>query len=128
MISTCSLELLAIGFPVRHRGAQGLDLAGMVAAADTKDHPAAGQDVGGHKALGETQRVTHRRDGEGACRSSGFRHMGEMHGRHQIIWDARSPRAGSGARRATRCQSRVRPIFLAIASDFARKLPSRSCE
>ena len=67
MISTCSLEQLAIGFPVQHRDAKGLGLADMAAAADTKDHPAAGQDVGGDKVLGETQRVPPRRDGEGAA-------------------------------------------------------------
>ena len=43
------LEQLATGFLVQHRRAEGLDLAGMVAAADAEDRPAAGQDVGGRK-------------------------------------------------------------------------------
>ena len=47
------LEQLAIGFLVQHRGAEGLDLAGMVAAADAEDRPAAGQDIGDREILGE---------------------------------------------------------------------------
>ena len=59
------LEQLATGFLVQHRRAEGLDLAGMVAAADAEDRPAAGQDVGGRKVLGQAQRMPHRRDVEG---------------------------------------------------------------
>ena len=59
------LEQLATGFLVQHRRAEGLDLAGMVAAADAEDRPAAGQDVGGRKILGQAQRMPHRRDVEG---------------------------------------------------------------
>ena len=50
------LEQLAVGVGVEHRRAEGLDLAGVVAAADAEDGAALGQDVGGGEVLGQAQR------------------------------------------------------------------------
>ena len=40
------LEQFAVDLLVEQRRAERLDLAGVIAARDTKDNPAAGQDVG----------------------------------------------------------------------------------
>src|SRR5712672_2794484 len=47
------LEHLAVGVLVEQRRPEGLDLAGVVAAPDSEDHPAAGKDVGHRIVLGE---------------------------------------------------------------------------
>ena len=68
MISRIACSQLAIGFLVQHRGAEGLDLAGMVAAAHTEDDPPAGEDVGGRKVFRQPEGVPHRRDVEAAAK------------------------------------------------------------
>jgi hypothetical protein len=60
------LEHLAVGILVDEWRAEGLDLAGVVAAPDTEDDPPAGQDVGHRVILGEAQRMPHRHDVEAA--------------------------------------------------------------
>ena len=60
----------------------------MVAAADAKDRPALGQDVGSRKILGQAQRVPHRRDVKGAADLQVFGHMSEVHSKHQVVGDA----------------------------------------
>ena len=67
MISTCSSSSWRLASRFSSGAPKVSTSRGMAAAADTKDHPAAGQDVGGHKVLAETQPVTPRRDGEGAA-------------------------------------------------------------
>ena len=49
------LEERPVGRLVGERGAEGLDLTGVVAAADAEDDPAAGQDVDGGEVLGQPQ-------------------------------------------------------------------------
>jgi hypothetical protein len=61
------LEHLTVGGLVEQRRTKGLDLAGVIAAPDAKDHPPAGQDVGHRVILGKTQRVPHRHDVEAAA-------------------------------------------------------------
>ena len=51
------LEQRAVGVLVLHRGAEHLDLAGVVAAPDAEDHPPFGEDVGRGVVLGEADRV-----------------------------------------------------------------------
>ena len=85
------LEQLAVGLGVEHRGAEGLDLAGVVAAAHAEDHPAARQDVGGGEVLGQAQGVPHRRDVERAADADPRRHVGQMHRRHEDVRQALVP-------------------------------------
>ena len=61
------LEELAVGVLVEHRRPERLDLAGVVAAPDAEDDPAAGQPVGGGVVLGHPERMPHRRDVEAAA-------------------------------------------------------------
>ena len=61
------LEDRAVGVGVEQRGAQGLNLAGVVAAPDAHDHAAIGDDVGHRVILGEPDRVPHRQDIETAA-------------------------------------------------------------
>jgi len=58
------LEQFPVGVCVAHRGAKGLDFAGMVATPHPEDHPALGQDVGHREVLGQPQRMPHRGDVE----------------------------------------------------------------
>jgi hypothetical protein len=51
-------------FLIHQRQAGGLDFARVVAAADAKDDPLAGQDIGHRVILGQPQRVPHRHDAE----------------------------------------------------------------
>ncbi len=60
-------EDLAVGVLVGQRRAEGLDLAGVIAAGDAKDHPPAAEDVGHRVVFGEAQRVPHRHDVEAAA-------------------------------------------------------------
>jgi hypothetical protein len=60
------LEHFAVGVLVDQRRAEGLNLAGVVAAPDTENDPPAGQDVDHRVILGEPQRVPHRHDVEAA--------------------------------------------------------------
>ena len=60
-------EEFAIGRLVEQRRAEGLDLAGMVAAPDAKGDASAAQDVGGGVILGQPQRMPHRGDVEAAA-------------------------------------------------------------
>ena len=61
------LEQLAVGGLVEQRRAEGLDLAGMVAAPDAKGDAPAGQDVGRRIVFRQPQRVPHRGDVEAAA-------------------------------------------------------------
>ncbi len=61
------LEQLAIGVGVDQRRAEGLHLAGVIAAADAHDDAAIGDDVGHGIVLGQADRVPHRQDVEGAA-------------------------------------------------------------
>jgi len=61
------LEHLAVGVLVEQWRTKGLDLARVIAAADAKDHPPAGEDVGHRVVFGEPQRMPHRHDVEAAA-------------------------------------------------------------
>ncbi len=67
------LEDFAVGVGIEQRRAKGLDLAGVIAAADPHDHPAVGHDVGHRVVLGEPDGVPHRQDVE---RASQFKPLG----------------------------------------------------
>ncbi len=82
------LEHLAVGLAVEHRGAEGLDLAGVIAAPDAEHGAAAGQDVGGGEILGQAQRVPHRHDVEAAADFEPLGHLGQMHRQHQDVRNA----------------------------------------
>ena len=82
------LEQLAVGRLVEQRRAEGLDLAGVIAAPDAKGDAAAGQDVGRRIILGQPQRVPHRRDVEAAADLDALRHMRQVQRRHQHVRDA----------------------------------------
>ena len=61
------LEQLAVLLRVEERRAEGLDLARVIAAADTEDQAAVGNHVGHGVILGQPQRVPHRQYVEGAA-------------------------------------------------------------
>ena len=63
---SCFLEQFAVLLRVDERGAERLDLAAVIAAADAHDDAAVGDDVGHGVVLGEANRVPHRQDVEGA--------------------------------------------------------------
>ena len=82
------LEHLPVQILVHHDAAEGLDLPGVVAAPDSEDHAAVGEDVGGGVVLGQAQRVPHRTDVEAAADPQPLRHVREMHRHHQDVRDA----------------------------------------
>ena len=61
------LEERPVGVGVEQWRAEGFHLAGVVAAADTHDDSAVGDDVGHRVIFGEADRVPHRQDVEGAA-------------------------------------------------------------
>jgi hypothetical protein len=81
------LKDLAVGVLVEERRAEGLDLAGVVAAPDAEDDRAAGQDIGHRVILGQPQRMPHRHNVEAAPDPDVLRHAAEMHRHHQDIRD-----------------------------------------
>jgi hypothetical protein len=87
MTSTPLLEHLAVGVLVDQWIAEGLDLAGMIAAPDTEDDPPAGQDVGHRIVFGEAQRVPHRHDVEAAADLQALGDAAQMHRHHQQVRD-----------------------------------------
>ena len=61
------LEIFAVGVGVEQRRAEGLDLAGVIAAADAHDHAPVGDDVGHRVVFRQADRVPHRQHVEGAA-------------------------------------------------------------
>ena len=82
------LEQVSIGGLVLHRRAEGLDLAGMVAASDAEHGAPPGQDIGSGEVLGEAERMPHGRDVEAAADFQRARDMGQMHRAHEDVRDA----------------------------------------
>ena len=81
------LEDFAVGVLVQQRRAEGLDLAGVIAAPDAEDHPPAGQDVGHRVVFRQPQRVPHRHDVEAAADLQVLRDAAQMHRHHQEVRD-----------------------------------------
>ena len=81
-------EERAVGLLVGQRRAEGLDLARMIAASDTKRDAAAGEDVDGGEILGEAQRVPHRRDVEAAADLDVAGLVGEVQGHQDGVGNA----------------------------------------
>ena len=81
------LEQLAVGFGVQHRCPERLHLACVVAAADTEDRAALGQDVGRREVFGQPQRMPHGRDVEAAADLQARGEMREVDGGHQEVRD-----------------------------------------
>src|SRR6266851_4019479 len=82
------LEQGTVSVCIEHRGAKGLDFAGMVAAPYAEDHPALGQDVGHREVLGQPQRMPHGGDVEATSKFQPRRLGGQVHIEHQQIRDA----------------------------------------
>jgi len=82
------LEELAVGLAVQHRVAEGLHLAGVIAAPDAEDDAAPGQDVRGGVVLGEPERMPGGDDVEGAADLHALGAMGEIDGQHRNVGDA----------------------------------------
>ncbi len=81
-------EQFAIGRLVEQWRAEGLDLAGMVAAPDAKRDASAAENVGGGIILGQPQRMPHRGDVEAAADPYAPGHMRQMQRHHQHVGNA----------------------------------------
>ena len=82
------LEQLAVLFLAEHRRAERLDLARVVAAPNSEDHPATGQDVGGGVVLSEPQRVPHWSDVETAAELDLLGKVRQVHTQLEDVRDA----------------------------------------
>ena len=82
------LEQVAVGGLVKEGRAEGFDFPGVVTAADAKDDPAVGQDVGGGKVLGQAEGVPHRGNVETAAELEVAGQMRQVDIQHQQVGDA----------------------------------------
>ena len=78
-------KLFAVGVLVGDVGTEGLDLASVVAASDSENHPAVGQDIGSGVVLSQAQRVPHRGDIEAAAKLDVLGHVGQVDIQHDQI-------------------------------------------
>ena len=82
------LEELPVGVLVEQGRAETLHFAGMVPAAHSEYHPAAGQDIRGGKILGQPEGMPHGRDIEAATELEVLGEVGEVDVHHQEIGQA----------------------------------------
>ena len=82
------LEQLAVCVLVDERRAEGLDFAGVIAAAHAEYDAPAGQNVGDGVILGHAQRMPHGRDVEAAADLDVFRAVREVHAHQDVVGDA----------------------------------------
>ena len=79
------LEEVAVRLLVEQRRAEGLDLAGVVAASDAEDDAPTSEDVDRREVLREAQRVPHGHDVERAAEPDPFGHVREVQIEHQQV-------------------------------------------
>ena len=80
-----------VGVLVNNRGAKGLHLPAVVAAAHAENHPPVGQDVGGGIVLGQAQRVPHGGDVKPAADFERLGQVGQVNAKQQQVGDALVP-------------------------------------
>ena len=73
---------------IEKRRTERFNLSCVIAATNSKDHPAAGQHVGHRVVLGKPYRVPHRCDIEAAAKTDIFGPTGQVRRQHQDVRDA----------------------------------------
>ena len=77
------LKQVTVGCLVQQRRAEGLNLAGVVAATNAKDNPAFGQDVRGGVVLGQPKGVPHGGDVETTAKIDSLGQVGQVDDKQQ---------------------------------------------
>ena len=81
-------EIVPVGVPVQHGGAEGLDLPGVIAAPDTEDDAAVGEVVSEGVVLGEAEGIPHGGNIERAAELQVLGDVGQVNALEQEVGEA----------------------------------------